>query len=221
MTAFVANVGVNSAHAAFSPLFADGTFQLLPIPERLQWRRPMLRAGDIARVAEYAPPSWKARPVHLDPDLHFSTPTYGDNCRRVGRAFSLRHAKPGDAIFFLARLQPAAEPAGFYLVGSLEVAEILPDVTAEPGPGWWDGNAHIRRARATGTWDSFWIFRGTASSRLFERAVPFLRQDLETLFGSVIWRSGRSELQTIGSYTRSVRRIEGRGEQWLRTTCQS
>ena len=221
MSAFVANVGVNSSHAACSPLFADGSFQLLPIPERLPWRKPMLRVSDVARVAEYSPRSWRARPVHLDPDLMFSTPTYGDNCRRAGRAFSLRHATPGDAIYFLARLQPATEPAGFYLVGSLEIAEILSDVTAEPGPGWWDGNAHVRRARATGIWDSFWVFKGTTSSRLFERAVPFLREDLETLFGSVIWRSGRSELQTIGSYTRAVRRIEGQGERWLRTICRS
>ena len=52
------------------------------------------------------PEVWGDRPVHLDPDLDCDTPTYGDNCRTAGRAYSLRRAEPGDTIFFVARLHP-------------------------------------------------------------------------------------------------------------------
>jgi Nucleotide modification associated domain 3 len=214
---FLANVGVNAAHAARSPLFDDGAFALLPIPERIPWRPPMIRLGDLPHLHVHAPRSWSDRAVHLDPDLASNVATYGDNCRRAGRAFSLRRAQPGDLIVFLARLH-ATRPS-FHLVGYLNIVDAIEDVVGDPGPGWWDGNAHLRRARATDRWDSFWVFRGGSRSRLFERAVAFGRPQTESLFGDCRWPSHRTELQTIGSYTRAVRRVEGRGEEWLRTFC--
>lgn len=222
MAAFLANVGVNAGHAARSPLFDDGSFVVLPIPEPDRWRTPMLRLGDVAELRSHAPSTWLQRAVHLDPDLASTVPTYGDNCRRAGRAFSLRVAAPGDVIVFLARLHPSGGAPRFYLVGSLEVDDVLRDVTADPGAGWWDSNAHIRRARARGAWDSFWVFRGTADSRALNLAVPFGRREAAAVFGDTWdWPDHRSELQTIGSHTRAVRRIEGAGEQWLRATCRS
>ena len=171
MAVFLANVGVNSAHAARSPLFGDGTFELLPIPERHPWRPPMLRLGDVKDKCAYAPLSWRTRAIHLDPDLDSCQATYGDNCRHAGRAFSLRRARPGDLIAFLARLQPKGQPAGFHLVGCLEIVDALEDVNRDPGHGWWDANAHVRRSRATDSWDEFWVFKGTPASRLFSRAI--------------------------------------------------
>ena len=223
MAAFLANVGVNSGHAARSPLFEDGRFALLPIPERQPWRPPMLRLGDIAGLASHAPTTWLDRAIHLDPDLSGPTPTYGDNCRRAGRAFSLRRAERSDLIVFLARLQPSSAAPQFHLVGCLEIDEVLIDVTSDPGDGWWDGNAHVRRARASANWDSFWVFKGAAGgSRMFARSHRFARNEAEKVFGSNWhWRTSRTELQTIGSYTRAVRRLDGRGEEWLRTICQS
>src|ERR1700716_1838252 len=130
MAAFLANVGVNSAHSARSPLFEDGRFALLPIPERQPWRPPMLRLGDIAGLAPLAP--CPNRAVHLAPDLSAPTPTYGDNCRRAGRAFSLRRAVSGDLIVFLARLQPSSAAPQFHLVGCLEIDAALVDGTPAP-----------------------------------------------------------------------------------------
>jgi putative DNA base modification enzyme with NMAD domain len=221
VAAFVANVGVNSGHAARSPLFGSGEFRLLPIPERHRWRPPMLRLQDLPELTSFAPRSWHGRAVHLDPDFTSDVPSYGDNCRRAGRAFSLRRATPGDVVVFLARLHPEAAPAGFHLVGCLVIDDVLADVARDPGAGWWDGNAHVRRARAAGEWDSFWVFKGAPGSRLFARAVKFARREAELVFGDWRWMPGRTELQTIGSYTRAVRRVEGRGEEWLRTICRS
>ncbi len=224
MAAFLANVGVNSAHGARSPLFGDGRFQLLPIPERDPWAPPMLRLGDIAGLESHAPSSWRDRTVHLDPDLSSPAPTYGDNCRHAGRAFSLRRAAQGDLIVFLARLQPIdAGPAGFHLVGKLLVEDVIADVTSDPGPGWWDRNAHVRRARATGKWNSFWVFKGAAGrSRTFTCAHAFTKREAKEVFGEGWrWRAARTELQTIASHTRAVRRVDGRGEEWLRKICPS
>ena len=221
MAAFLANVGVNSSHAARSPLFADGTFELLPIPEPNKWHAPMLRMRDLPHARRHAPAAWLDRAVHLDPDLTSGIPTYGDNCRRAGRAFSLRQAKSGDIVVFIARLHPHGTPAGFHLVGFLDIDDAITDVTSDPGPGWWDANAHVRRARATNKWDSFWVFKGGDGSRFFQRAIPFTRRETEMVFGETRWPAWRTELQTIGSCTRAVRRIEGPGEEWLRATCLS
>jgi hypothetical protein len=221
VAAYLANVGVNAGHAARSPLFEDGTFALLPIPEQHDWRPPMLRLDDLPKLRSHAPRSWRERAVHLDPDLDSPQPTYGDNCRRAGRAYSLRRAQPRDLIVFLARLHEATT-AGFYLVGCLQVEDVLEDVTADPGTGWWDANAHVRRARATDRWDSFWVFKGAAASRRFRSAIRFGRPQAAAVFGDTWrWPGHRTELQSIGSYTRAVRRIEGPGEEWLRSICQS
>ncbi len=220
MAAFLANVGVNAGHAATSPLHEDGSFQLISIPEALPWRPPMVRFADIA--TKTIPAGWAGRAAHVDPDLTAAAPTYGDNCRTAGRAFSLRRAETGDLIAFIARLKNQAGTATFRLVGCLVIDDVLPDVTQDPGSGWWDGNAHVRRARAHGVWNSFWIFRGSARSRMLDNAVAFGRDEAAEVFGDGwTWRAGRTELQTIGSYTRAVRRIEGNGERWLRKTCLS
>lgn len=222
MAAFLANVGVNARHAASSPLFPDGTFELLPIPEQVAFRPPMLRFRNLPAVRCRVPARWADRAAHLDPDLVSTIPTYGDNCRRAGRAFSLRRARPGDVIVFLARLCPLQSAPSFHLVGSLMIEDAIADLTVDPGAGWWDANAHVRRARATGVWDSFWVFKGGRDSRLFKRAVPFGRpQAIEVLGEGCRWPEHRSELQTIGSYTRAVRRFEDAGEEWLRAACRS
>ena len=207
MAAYLANIGANAAHRVSSPLFADGSFVLYPIPEQQLWAPPMRQLPEI----------WGERAVHLDPDLDGDPPTYGDNCRTAGRAFSLRRAEPGDVIVFVARLHPrTGEPPAFFLVGTLAVAEVKPDLTEDPGPGWWDGNAHVRRARAGGVWNSFWVFRGDGRSRLFDRAIPFGRTQADHVFGRAWrWREERSDLQTIGSYTRAVRRLTGPAERCL------
>lgn len=211
MAAFLANVGVNASHRVRSRLRVDGGFELLPIPERVGWAPPMLRLPEV----------WGLRAVHLDPDLRGRHPTYGDNCRTAGRAFALRRAERDDVIVFLARLHSEDGAAGFHLVGALEIARVRRDLARDPGPGWWDDNAHVRRARATGEWDSFWVFEGTARSRLFRRAVPFTREIADALFPTIFWRPQRTELQTIGSHTRAVRRLTGATEELLRSCCRS
>jgi hypothetical protein len=103
-----------------------------------------------------------------------------------------------------------------HLVGALEVDAILRDVGSDPGEGWWDANAHLRRARATGFWNRFWVFRGSARSGLFARAIP-LDRDLATSLIPISWNPRRTDQQSLASHTRAVRRLEGESEQHLRS----
>src|SRR5258708_21200497 len=95
MAVFLANVGVNASHTARSPLFPDGRFTLIPIPERIRWRPPMLRLRDLPELAREAPEALSRIAVHLDPDFRRRVPTYGDHCPRAARPFAPRNASLG------------------------------------------------------------------------------------------------------------------------------
>src|SRR5260370_29851161 len=79
-------------------------------------------------------------------------------------------------------------------------------MTADPGPGWWDCNAHVRRARASGRWDSFWVFKGAAEkTRAFAKALRFARDEAESVFGrGWQWRASPTALQTNCPRTRGL-----------------
>jgi putative DNA base modification enzyme with NMAD domain len=209
VAAFLANVGVNAAHSARSPLNPDGSFTVLPIPEAGPARPPMrsLSDPDLEDLGRLVPPGWRSKAVHLDPDFRSTTPTYGDNCRTAGRAFNLRRAEAGDVIWFVARLHDQHQCAALHVVGKLEICRILRDVTEDPGPGWWDANAHVRRGRATDTWNSFWVFEGTKESGWLPVAIKVMRPTLEALFGLWDWPARATEQQVIAWHTRAVRRI--------------
>ena len=235
---FLANVGVNASHRVSSPVFADGTFEFIPIPEDRELPEPYaLRYRDLRSynnpgcdLRAYVPSRLWDWPAHNDPE--FESFTYGDNCETSPRAASLKHLTPGDLLFFLARLQgvpdddlpvrarvrKAADALldrnGFYLVGYLEIEEVLPDVRSRPAEDVlrrFGANAHVRRGLCNpALWDRFWVFRGSDRSRRFDRAVPVTRELARRVFTSADgspwrWEGGRTGLQVIGSYTRSCR----------------
>ncbi len=227
---FLVNVGVNASHGSLrSPIFADGTFEFLPIPEERRWWSPTLPAypkltafNDPDRtLADYASVSrWNDR-LHDDPE--FRTFTYGDNPQTTGRAAGLTSCGPGDYLIFLARLVAEDNAAGFYLIGFFRVTEVLRDVTEFPkGRDFtvFGANAHIRRAAYhSGALNKFWVWKGDprASLRLL-RAVPLDREFTEATLLTAqnrpwIWSANRTELQTIGSYTRSGRMVIDPAEQ--------
>ena len=226
---FLANVGVNASHRISSPIFPDGSFEFIPIPEAPDLKGPeMVRYRDLRSynsprrdLREFIPKRMWDRAAHNDPE--FETFTYGDNCESNPRAASLKRIRPGDFLFFLARMtewrdgRPGAK-RGFYLVGFLEIEKTLRDVRARPNEDdvrRFGANAHVRRGLADpGLWDRFWVFGGSGRSRRFDRAVPVTRELAVRVFESADgspwrWDRGRTELQVIGSYTRSCRCVIG------------
>ena len=134
MRTYLVNVGANSSHGhLFSPLFEDGTFEFLPIPEgdrNLDKSRHAVRYRDLRSY--YHPGDGLLRHVpqvmwdvacHNDPE--FESFTYGDNGTN-GRSSALTHLRKGDALLFLARLERylggvRTRQSGFYLIGGLVV----------------------------------------------------------------------------------------------------
>ena len=228
---FLANVGANASHRFAGPIFPDGSFEFLPIPEDRDLPGPhAVRYRDLTSyryperdLEEYVPGRLWDRPAHNDPE--FETFTYGDNCETSPRAASLKRLELGDFLFFIARLrqQPGhartpplrqQEESGFYLVGFLEIEEVLRDVRSRPADdviSRFQANAHVRRGLTEAKlWDRFWVFRGSRRSRRFPRAVPVTRELADRVFTSADgspwqWGGGRTDLQVIGSYTRSCR----------------
>ncbi|MDP6452011.1 MAG: hypothetical protein QF898_01770 [SAR202 cluster bacterium] len=225
---FLANVGANASHRFASPIFPDRRFEFLPIPETPDIPPPhAVRYRDLRShyrpsedLLRYIPKRLWDRAAHNDPE--FETFTYGDNCETTPRGASLKQLEQGDLLFFIARMEEwnAEGPTkryGFYLAGYLEIsdpAEGLRDVQMEPTEillKRFRNNAHVRRGVANPeNWDRFWAFFGSDNSRRFAQAVPVTRDLCEKAFRTADgspwrWDEHRSELQVIGSYTRSCR----------------
>ena len=222
---FLANVGANASHRFAGPIFPSGTFEFLPIPEdRNSSSEHAVKYADLRsyydpakNLLDYVPRRLWEWPAHHDPE--FETFTYGDNCAVSPRASALRQLERDDILLFLARLEKwtscgPTNQYGFYLVGYLHIKEIVANVVRRPPPALLAqvrANSHVRRGLSdTGWWDSFWVFRGSNNSRRFHQAVPVTRELASQVFTSARgtpwrWDTGRSDLQVIGSYTRSCR----------------
>ena len=222
---YLINVGANASHRFAGPIFPDGSFEFLPIPEGRDLPEGHgVRFSDLRSfydskqdLMRYIPERLWDRTAHAGPE--WDTFTYGDNCGKSPRAAALGRVEPGHRLLFFLRLQgwdregPTNE-YGFYLVGFIQVDGMLRNVTAPPDDVAMDRfrrNSHIRRALSgPGLWDGFCAFSGSSRSRRLSRAAPLHRSLADRVFTSADgspwrWDAGRSDLQVIGSYTRSCR----------------
>ena len=172
-------VGVDSGSGGMQvPLFEDGSFELVPIPDGAAthsrtYGNTLGRRG--RPLVECFPPARQRRMdgvrVHLDPE--FETFTYGDPAPSKA---GLRHLREGDLLAFYCGLAESgcAEPPGLYLVGCFEV------VTAGLATDFDDGtiaavfarNHHVLNRRdRPGEWRHLVLVKGGPGSRLFSRAA--------------------------------------------------
>ena len=182
--AYAINVGANTNEPGFrGPVYGDGRFVYLPIPETEATAESVPTYGDLDRELEYdIPESVHDRPVHLDPSFagypFCERDTYGDEHGvKAGRLSTL---SAGDYCFFYATLTTAAEePAewiapewGAYLIGHLRLAaDAVTDYAA--APSWLRehlaANAHRKRADP----DAEVLLAGDPeASALYDRAIP-------------------------------------------------
>jgi hypothetical protein len=220
---FIINIGANVSSPLQSPLFDDGRFELVPIPEhQSQSSGELMVYADLRQFNEPGKLLLDLFPrtsvvsqekAHNDPE--FDTLTYGDNVRQKS---NLNDLHVGDFLLFLARLVPYDgqrfnhRKAIFALIGYLEIAERLDD----PNDPLFTSpalirNAHVKRWLASpSTFANFAIFKGSVNSRRFRYAVPFNHDFVEHVpilkaDGSK-WQWGRTtDLGVIGSNTRTVR----------------
>lgn len=206
---------------ALSPLFPDGSFEYVPIPERAEdvgsrgVRFHNLPARSGGSLARFVPARYRDGYAHHDPE--FENCTYGDPGRNKG-AQLLRLGR-GDLLVFYAGLTPVGFKGvdALYVIGYFTVSTLhrIPD-----GAGWPPaafahllGNAHLRRVRPD---PGLVIVEGDgAQSRLLARAAPLSDEARNVL----------PELVEVLGFGGSVKRSAGRwvpegnlprAAEWLR-----
>lgn len=233
----IINVGANTSHSGlYSPLYEDGTFSFMPLPEEGDEVDPKrdLYPGcptlptfteflGSSKLTQCFSKKYLAKTVHDDPE--FVTFTYGDNPDTIAKskASNLRkHLKKcGDLLFFFAGLTAVkSKPErdyNFYFIGFFEIDGTLPSVNGTPTKDelkLFGRNAHIKRGHADfDFFNSFWVWKGSSNSQLFRKAVLFDKKLGEKILLSSSWKpytwpNDKTSARLLGSRTRTSR--------WLR-----
>lgn len=223
----IINVGANAASGTLrSPIFRDRSFEFVPTktdnpynPVGFDTFAGFKSFGGIS-INEFIPKTFFSESMHNDPE--FVTHTYGDLPENETRSTNLRKFNKGDTLYYLARLvewdnRNWGKP-GFYLVGKLVLDKIIKKSDLEKNPALIpevQNNAHVKRWLIEPKTEpkNFWILVGSDQSERFVRAVPFDKTIVQKILlaanGTPIkWDSDKTELQTIGSYTRTCRIID-------------
>lgn len=183
MRSVAVNVGANTNEPGFrGPIYADGSFEYIPIPESEPTREEasMPTYADLDLETDVG--SVADTPVHLDPTfagVHGCTSyTYGDPHGVKARPLSDLDA--GDHVFFYATLSTVGgDPAewiapewGAYVIGQFRLASDPVDATeglSARDRSRFAGNAHLKRD----PFDARVLLEGARSgSALYDVAVP-------------------------------------------------
>jgi hypothetical protein len=170
-------VGADSGNVGTQgPLFADGSFEFLPIPDKVgvatygntvgQKGQPLVHYFSTRRQAR-----WRDRPMHDDPE--FRSFTYGDP---TPPKRGLRKLSPGDMLVFYAGLQgwdhesaPALYVVGYFLVEWAGLATQLtePEVRTRFASNFHVANEDVFQRQR----ERLVLVKGGRGSRLLTRAV--------------------------------------------------
>lgn len=202
MASVAINVAANTNEPGFrGPIYPDGSFEYVPIPETKPTAEPVATYGDLDLTTDVD--SVADRSVHFDPLF----PEAGGSCYCYGdehgvKARPLAELSAGDHLFFYATLTTTAAHAespqngdesgadvshpdwvapewGAYLIGHFELAR--DPVTGEEYHGLpaaersvFDANAHVKRTE----FDARVLVLGDPDgSELYETAVPLSSPD--------------------------------------------
>jgi len=224
------NVGANTSHRSIrSPLFPDGKFEFIPIPDFVLnnskggLKYCQLKSHNGIEITDVINKKHQDLCAHYDPE--FESYTYGDYPTFHPRAANLCRLSKGDFIFFFSRLVHwkngrFTKEAKFCLIGFIEIKEIYRNICKRPPDGILQrirNNAHVIRAECDPIfYDGFWVFLGSNRSKRFEYCVPLDRKFIEgcgllDAYGvKWKWHKFGSELSAIGSYLRSAKLIHER-----------
>jgi hypothetical protein len=180
MKAALLRIGIDTGSGGIhAPLFQDGTFEYIPIPDQegvdeRTYGNTIGRHGRL--LLDYFPTEYRRsqmanRRIHFDPE--FETFTYGDPTPSKDKLTTLQ---PGDMLIFYCGLEGwnfACEPA-LYLMGyfEIQVAARAADLDPEKLEELFSLNFHVRH---TAVFDQqrnrLALIKGSSQSRLLKRAV--------------------------------------------------
>lgn len=179
MKVALVRVGIDSGSGGMQgPLFADGSFEFIPIPdgEGINERKYGNTLGRHGRLlVDYFPSRMMAKMIgqsmHVDPE--FESFTYGDPTPPKA---GLRRLEPGDLLVFYAGLEGwdwASEPA-LYIVGYFDVqkAGMAGDFVQSELERDFCENFHVRHPVIFNRQKhKLVLVKGSPNSRLLEKAV--------------------------------------------------
>lgn len=178
MNVVLLRVGIDTGCGGIhSPLFRDGTFEFVPIPDSrgLDERTYGNTTGTAGRAfAEYFPKhqQGKARSLTMHVDPEFESFTYGDP---TPPKRNLAQLSPGDLLVFYAGMEGwghAARPA-LYLAGMFRVdlAGFAPSLTTAQLQREFRNNFHVRHPVVFAhDREKLVLIKGGKGSRLFRKA---------------------------------------------------
>jgi len=218
MKAMILRVGIDkSIGGTYAPIFSDGTFEYIPIPEGYisTEDRTYGYTGEISgkRFSTFVPSRYKDEKLHFDPE--FKTYTYGDPTG-APRTAAMRTLETGDIIAFSAGLKPYETDnyeEGIYLIGYFTVDKIvdftkMTDKEMRDAHETYSENAHSKRKGLENT--LLIVVGDKKKSKIFEKAI-LISQMGEDSSGRTL-RVVSGEMQKIlgieGSLQRGVRRID-------------
>lgn len=182
MQVVLLRIGIDTGSGGIhGPLFADGSFEYIPIPDQFRRRGVDKRTYGNTRgkrgrmLVDYFPESRRQgafdQPLHLDPE--FETFTYGDPTNPKAR---LRKLSVGSLLVFYAGLKGWEFdcPPALYIIGIFEVdrAGLASSFTKAERAEKFQNNFHVmHKGVFKDQKDRLVLVKGTASSRLLKRAV--------------------------------------------------
>jgi hypothetical protein len=170
-------VGIDTGSGGIhGPLFSDGSFEYLPIPDCVDKRTYGNTHDRRGRtLADYFPESRRERvfdqPVHFDPE--FVTFTYGDPTRPKAL---LRQLNEGNLLVFYAGLKgwDFESPPALYIIGYFEVARagLATSFNRAELTRTFQNNFHVMHGDVfEDQKDRLVLVKGTTNSRLLKKAV--------------------------------------------------
>ncbi|NQU75164.1 MAG: hypothetical protein HQ546_02475, partial [Planctomycetes bacterium] len=178
MKALLLRVGIDKGcGGCLAPIFKDGSFEYIPIPERSATTAKKmysdLRGRGRRSLAAFVPPKLRYYVPHFDPE--FTTFTYGDPTPNKRR--QLAKLETGDLLIFYAGLEPPGTrgKSRLYVIGYFTVQEVhdFRKIAKAQWPGALRkvrNNAHAKRRHRT---EDLVIVKGNPKrSRLLSKAIP-------------------------------------------------
>lgn len=215
-------VGIDKGNGGcLSPIFDDGSFEYIPIPERCATSENRIYKHLKGRyhysIRNFVPERLHYSVPHLDPE--FETFTYGDPTQN--KRGQLARLNQGDLLVFYAGLdsENRIDIPRLFIIGYLTVSQVydfarIPEYEYNRILQKVDNNAHAKRRYQE---EDLVIVEGNPEkSRLFDKALPLgdsedkTMKDIKPLLG---WRKRCSLRRAIGHWVEEENTLRFR--EWL------